>query len=155
MTHSTRSFGVLRVTGVAAVLAIVVSAPDAMAQANKTPDELLKGFLAAVQAHSYDDMVAPIVAEGGQIAAELEKPETKAANMRELDKLSRALGPRLAQGYSVISLGMLRYRGYQVYLWKLQYNDGGDDDLAYGIVTADGRFRSFGVRPPGFVQGTF
>jgi hypothetical protein len=153
MSHSTRSFGVLWVTRIAAVVAIVVSAPDAMAQPNKTPDELLKRFLAAVQAHSYDDMVAPIVAEGGQIAAELEKPETKAANMRELDKLSRALGPRLAQGYSVISLGMLRYRGYQVYLWKLQYHDGGDDDLAYGIVTADGRFRSFGVRPPGFVQG--
>jgi hypothetical protein len=155
MSHSTRSFGVLRVTGVAAVLAIVVSAPGTMAQASKTPDELLKGFLAAVQAHSYDGMVAPIVAEGGQIAAELEKPETKAANMREFDKLTRALGPRLVKGYSAISLGMLRYRGHQVHLWKLQYHDGGDDDLAYGIVTADGRFRSFGVRPPGFVQGTY
>ena len=52
MSHRARSFGVLRVTGVAAVLAILASAPDALAQANKTPDELLKGFLAAVQAHS-------------------------------------------------------------------------------------------------------
>lgn len=135
---SPRSFRSLWVPGVAAVLAILVSAPDAMAQASKTPDELLKGFLAAVQAHSYDDMVAPIVAEGGQITAELEKPGAKAANMLELDTLSRALGPRLAKGYSAISLGMLTYRGHQVYLWKLQYNDGGDDDLAYGIVTADG-----------------
>jgi hypothetical protein len=155
MSHSTRSFLVLLVMGVAAVPGFVLTAPDAPAQASKTPDELLKGFLAAVQAHSYDDMVAPIVAEGGQIAAELEKPEQKAAILLALDKLSQALGPRLAKGYSAISLGMLKYRGHQVHLWKLEYKDGGDDDLAYGIVTADGRFRNFGVRPPGFVQGTY
>ena len=88
------------------------------------------------------------------MAAELEKPEQKAANMLSLEKLNRALAPRLAKGYAAISMGMLRYRGYQIYLWKLEYKDGGDDDLAYGIVTMDGRFRSFGVRPPGFVQGS-
>jgi len=100
-------------------------------------------------------MVAPLVAEGGERAAELEKPEQKAANMLSLEKLNRALAPRLAKGYAAISMGVLKCRGYQIYLWKLEYKDGGDDDLAYGIVTMDGRFRNFGVRPPGFVQGAY
>jgi hypothetical protein len=127
----------------------------ALAQSSKTPDELLKGFLAAVQANSYEGMVAPLVAEGGEIAAALEKPEQKAANMAALEKLNRALAPRLAKGYAAVALGKLKYRGHEVYLWRLEYKDGGDDDLAYGIVTMDGRFRSFGVRPPGFVQGSY
>jgi hypothetical protein len=138
-----------------AIFLLVVAACPALAQSSKAPDELLKGFLAAVQANSYEGMVAPIVAEGGEIAAELEKPEQKAANMLSLEKLNRALAPRLAKGYAAISMGMLRYRGYQIYLWKLEYKDGADDDLAYGIVTMDGRFRNFGVRPPGFVQGAY
>jgi hypothetical protein len=100
-------------------------------------------------------MVAPLVAEGGEIAAALEKPDQKAANMLALEKINRALAPRLAKGYAAVSLGKLKYRGYQIYLWKLEYKDGGDDDLAYGIVTMDGRFRNFGVRPPGFVQGAY
>jgi len=123
VSHATRSFRVLPVMGMAAVVALVLRAPDALAQANKTPDELLKGFLAAVQANSYEGMVAPLIAEGGDMAAELEKPEQKAANMRSLEKLNRALAPPLAKGYAAISM--------------------------------DGRFRSFGVRPPGFVQGTY
>jgi len=138
-----------------AIVLLLAAVCPALGQSNKTPDELLKGFLAAVQANSYEGMVAPLVAEGGEMAAELEKPEQKAANMRSLEKLNRALAPRLAKGYGAISMGMLKYRGYRVYLWKLEYKDGGDDDLAYGIVTMDGRFRNFGVRPPGFVQGSY
>jgi hypothetical protein len=155
VSHATRSFRVLPVMGAAVVLALVLSPPDALAQSSKTPDELLKGFLAAVQANSYEGMVAPVVADGGEVAAALEKPEVKAANMLSLEKLNRALAPRLAKGYAAISMGMLKYRGHQIYLWKLEYKDGGDDDLAYGIVTMDGRFRSFGVRPAGFVQGSY
>jgi hypothetical protein len=138
-----------------AIFLLVVAACPALAQSRKAPDELLKGFLAAVQANSYEGMVAPIVAEGGEMSAALEKPEQKAANMLSLQTLNRALAPRLAKGYAAISMGMLRYRGYQIYVWKLEYKDGGDDDLAYGIVTMDGRFRNFGVRPPGFVQGAY
>ena len=111
----------IRLSLQAVAVALVLSAPDALAQPGKTPDELLKGFLAAVQANSYEGMVAPIVAEGGEIADELEKPEQKAANMLSLEKLNRALAPRLAKGYAAISMGMLKYRGYQIYLWKLEY----------------------------------
>ena len=109
----------IRLSLQAVVLALVLSAPDALAQSSKTPDELLKGFLAAVQANSYEGMVAPLVAEGGEMAAALEKPEQKAANMLSREKLNRALAPRLAKGYAAISLGVLKYRGYQIYLWKL------------------------------------
>ena len=90
-----------------AIFLLVVAACPALAQSSKAPDELLKGFLAAVQANSYEGMVAPLVAEGGEIAAELEKPEQKAANMLSLEKLNRALAPRLAKGYAAISMGML------------------------------------------------
>ena len=138
-----------------AIVLLLAAVCPALGQSIKTPDELLKGFLAAVQANSYEGMVAPLVAEGGEIAAALEEPEQKTANMLSLEKLNRALAPRLAKGYAAVSMGMLKYRGYQIHLWKLQYKDGGDDDLAYGIVTMDGRFRSFGVRPPSFVQGAY
>jgi hypothetical protein len=138
-----------------AICLLLAAAVPARAQSSKTPDELLKGFLAAVQANSYEGMVAPLVAEGGEIAAALEKPDQKAANMLALEKINRALAPRLAKGYAAVPLGKLKYRGHEVHLWKLEYRDGGDDDLAYGIVTMDGRFRSFGVRPPGFVQGSY
>ena len=138
-----------------AICLLLAAACPALAQSSKTPDELLKGFLAAVQANSYADMVAPVVAEGGEMAAALEKPEVKAANLLALEKLNRALAHQLAKGYAAVSLGKLKYKGHQIYLWKLEYKDSLDDDLAYGILTMDGRFRSFGVRPAGFVQGSY
>ena len=114
-----------------AIVLLVVAACTALAQSSKAPDELLKGFLAAVRANSYEGMVAPLVAEGGEIAAELEKPEQKAANMLSLEKLNRALAPRLAKGYAAISMGMLRYRGYRSLLCaKL-------DDLLHAVVQHD------------------
>ncbi len=57
-------------------------------------------------------------------------PEFKDRYTQEAFKVvSEAFSPRLAQGYEVSYLTNLKLHGYEVYLWKLSYNDGGDDSL--------------------------
>ncbi|MBV9850272.1 MAG: hypothetical protein JO250_11405 [Armatimonadetes bacterium] len=46
-----------------------------------------------------------------------------------LAEVSAQAAPRLKRGYQVTYLGALNQKGYQVYLWKLIYADGGDDSL--------------------------
>ena len=46
-----------------------------------------------------------------------------------LAEVSAQAAPRLKRGYQVAYLGALNQKGYQVYLWKLIYADGGDDSL--------------------------
>ena len=135
--------------GAAGALVLALCAQGLHAQAAATPDALLKQFLAAVQAHSYDDMVAPFVAQGGEIAAGV--AAQKAAAMAELDTLNRVLGPQLAQGYTAVAMGTLKFRNLEVHLWKLVYKSGVDDDLAYAVLRKDGKARGFGVRPLSFL----
>jgi hypothetical protein len=59
------------------------------------------------------------------------------------EDLSRCLAPRLMKGYSTSYFGQLRQRGYEVYVWKLTFDDGGDDLLLTAFAT--------GVRITGFL----
>ena len=138
-----------------AIFLLVVAACPALAQSSKAPDELLKGFLAAVQANSYEGMVAPLVAEGGEIAAaagEAGAEGREHALTREAEPGAGASAGKRLRGHLD---GHAQVQGLSDLLVEAGVQDGGDDDLAYGIVTMDGRFRNFGVRPPGFVQGAY
>lgn len=53
------------------------------------------------------------------------------------------LGPRMAEGYTATFLTVLRQAGYQVYLWKVSFKDGGDDFLAKVVLNADGQVAGF------------
>ena len=64
--------------------------------------------------------------------------------------LTEALGPRLSQGYTAVFLGQLRQGDYEICLWKLEYWDGGDDDLACALFTG-GALRGFSVRTPSYL----
>jgi hypothetical protein len=43
--------------------------------------------------------------------------------------VSRGLAPRLQKGFTSTYLGELRQNGYIAYLWRLRFDDGGDDRL--------------------------
>ncbi|MEH2173567.1 hypothetical protein [Nostoc sp.] len=57
-------------------------------------------------------------------------------------QVSRQLAPRIKKGYSAVFLGNLNQQGYQVYLWKLTFFDGGDDVLAR-LILKDGKIGGF------------
>ena len=48
-----------------------------------------------------------------------------------------ALGPRLKAGHTLAYLGDLRQHGARVTLWKLTFQDGGDDGLATLVFKGD------------------
>jgi hypothetical protein len=57
-------------------------------------------------------------------------------------QVSGQLAPRIKKGYSAVFLGNLKQQGYQVYLWKLTFFDGGDDVLAR-LSLKDGKIGGF------------
>ena len=44
--------------------------------------------------------------------------------------VSEQLAPRMEKGYSIIYFGHLKQSDYQIYLWKLSFEDGGDEFVA-------------------------
>ena len=102
-------------------------AADPVGPSRPILDKLLK----AVEANDYDSFVA----DGSDAF--------KAGLTRQmLQGVSSQLAPRLKKGYDCFHLGELKQQGYQVYLWKLTYKDGGDDTLAK-LVLKDGKVAGF------------
>jgi len=104
-----RRFQVARGARLAALVMVVLASSVSLAEEARTPDELLEGFLAAVENHSYEDMVAPFVVQGPEIAAGVASIEAEAR--LQLDALTEALGPRLSQGYTTVLPGSAQAGG--------------------------------------------
>jgi hypothetical protein len=51
--------------------------------------------------------------------------------------VSEQLAPRMEQGYSITYFGSLKQADYQIYLWKLSFEDGGDEFVARMAMTGD------------------
>jgi hypothetical protein len=51
--------------------------------------------------------------------------------------LSQGLAPRMQAGYTSTYLGQLRHRGSQISLWRIVFEDGGDDRLARITMSQD------------------
>jgi hypothetical protein len=49
-------------------------------------------------------------------------------------QVSTQLSPRLKKGYKLQYLGSLRQQEVEVFLWKIIYQDGGDDLLARLVI---------------------
>ena len=121
------------------VLFFGTAAPVAWAQTPQVqaPPEVeatMKNMLAATQSKSLPDFVA-----GGDT--------TFKATMSQpmLDSFSAQFTPRLSQGYFAAFLARLNQGGYQIYLWKLEFKDGGDDRLVT-LVVKDGKVSGFFLR---------
>ena len=118
---------------VLAVLAIAVLAlpTPGFAQVPTGLDAALKQMLEAVKSASYSQFVAP------------GDPRFMTGFTQKMfEDLSKRLAPRLKKGYSTSYLGRLHQRGYVVYVWKLAFEDGGDDVLLTVFAT-DGKVSGF------------
>jgi len=62
-------------------------------------------------------------------------PALKSRITREtFTQVSSQLSPRLQKGYNLYYLGSLKQQGVEVLLWKITYQDGGDDMLARLVI---------------------
>jgi hypothetical protein len=104
------------------------------AQAPQEIEATMKNMLAATQAKSLTDFVA-----GGDTSLK----STMTQPM--LDSFSAQFAPRLNQGYTATFLARLNQGGYAIYMWKLEFKDGGDDRLVT-LVVKDGKVSGFFVR---------
>lgn len=78
----------------------------------------MNNMLAAIQTRALKDFVA-----GGDASFRA------GMTQRLLDDISARFASRLKQGYTATLLGRLNQQGYTVYLWKLEFKNGGDDLL--------------------------
>lgn len=106
----------------------------AWGQAPQDVETTMKNMLAATQSKSLNDFVA-----GGDASFR----STMTQPM--LDSFSALFAPRLNQGYSASFLARLNQGGYSIYLWKLEFKDGGDDRLVT-LVVKDGKVTGFFLR---------
>jgi hypothetical protein len=81
-------------------------------------DVLFKQLVAASASHDYDSFVAPGTIE---LKAALSKTQFEAS--------CDILAPRLKTGYDLTPLGEVDEKGYQVFLYRLRFKNGGDDIL--------------------------
>lgn len=72
-------------------------------------------------------------------------PDFAAIDPAQFVQVSNSLAPRLQKGYSVDYLGNLRQQGLDISVWKVSFQDGGDDLLATMNVQ-DGRVGGFYLR---------
>jgi hypothetical protein len=80
-------------------------------------------LLAAIATSNYDALVANAA------------PALKTRITREtFTQVSTQLSPRLKKGYKLQYLGSLKQQGIEVFLWKIIYQDGGDDMLAKLVI---------------------
>lgn len=103
---------------VTACLTLFAIAPLFAAEPPAKAAQLLQTLLAATQRGDYGRFIAPANAT---FRAAITKDKFMA--------VSEQLAPKLKQGYETRYLGKLDQQGYDVYLWKLQFSDGGDDHL--------------------------
>jgi hypothetical protein len=109
---------------VAVVLVLLAWIPFLNAATNGPSTEgMLNTLLAAIVTNNYDVLVA-------NAAPALKTRITK----ETFEQVSTQLSPRLKKGYKPQYLGSLRQQGVEVFLWKIAFQDGGDDLLARLVI---------------------
>jgi hypothetical protein len=96
-------------------------------------ETIFKNLMLALQENNYDNFIAP-----GNAAFK------EGLTKEMLDSVSKSLSERMVAGYSTIFLGELKQQGYQVYLWKITFTDGGDNLLAR-LSLKDGKVGGFWI----------
>jgi len=117
----------LKQTGLVAVLVVLawMSSLNA-ATVGPSTEGTVNALLTAIATNNYDALVA-------SAAPALRSRITRDTFM----KASAQLSTRLKMGYKLQYLGSLRQQGVEVLLWKITYQDGGDDMLARLVIQED------------------
>jgi hypothetical protein len=101
---------------------------------DRTTKKIFNNLLSATLADDYD-----------AFAAECDDPMKAALTKTVLTSLSQQLQTRAKAGYDAQYLGSLKKQVYQVYLWRIHFNDEGDDLLAT-LSVKDGKAGGFYLR---------
>lgn len=72
-------------------------------------------------------------------------PEFASLGEPEFTQVARSIAPRLEQGYDVEYMGNLRQQGLEISVWKVSFEDNGDDLLAT-LNVQNGRVGGFFLR---------
>jgi len=97
---------------------LFLSACEVYAADNAQAEKVFKSLIAAQTAGDYDAFIADA---NDAVRAALTKTQFEAA--------SKFLNKRTSGGYETTLLGELNQHGYQVFLFRLRFKDGGDDIL--------------------------
>ena len=116
------------------IAAAVFMTVSASAEPDQPTQTIFKNLMAATVSNNYDGFIAECDAA---MKAALTKPM--------LEGVSKQIEPRAKQGYDAHYLGELKQRGYKVHLWRLSFNDAGDDVLAT-LSVKDGKAGGFYLR---------
>jgi hypothetical protein len=114
----------LKRAGIAITLVVLVWIPIANAAIDGSSTVgTVNTLLTAIAASNYDALIA-------NAAPALKSRITK----ETFTQVSTQLSPRLKKGYTLQYLGSLKQHGVEVHLWKIIYQDGGDDMLARLVI---------------------
>lgn len=111
-----------------------VAAQIGWAQAPPNIEATLKKMLAATESASR----AAFVADGDASFQADITPQM-------FNGFSAQFAPRLKRGYTTTFVTQLHQEGYSVYVWKVEFKDGGDD-LLFTLAVKDGKVGGFFLR---------
>ncbi len=113
--------------GMVVVLVVLAWAPFLNAAISGASTEgTVKLLLTEIAGNNYDALAANAA------------PALKSRITREtFTQVSTQLSPRLNKGYNLQYLGSLKQQGVEVFLWKITFQDGGDDMLARLVIQQD------------------
>ncbi len=114
----------LKLAGIVIALILFAWIPILKAATEGPPTEgTVHTLLAAIATNNYDTFVANAT------------PALKTRITREtFTQVSTQLSPRLKKGYKLQYLGSLKQQGVEVPLWKINFQDGGDDMLTRLVI---------------------
>ncbi len=96
-----------------------------------SPDDITKSCFDTLLAATAADNFEQFISVGDENFKRGLKPEV-------FHRVSQGLAPRLQKGYTPTFLGELRQNGYTASLWRLRFDDGGDD-LLFRMAMADAK----------------
>ena len=106
-----------------ALLAILLFSSCAMAYSAETAPKEAQSVFDALIAATADQDYAAFQAQGNPAFQ-------KAIGKGMFDQVCAQVSANLKAGFKASYLASLRQRGYTVYMWKIEMNDGGNDILA-------------------------
>ena len=113
---------------------LVGTALPCSAQAPAIPEALMKKLMTAVESNDYASFVADSIPEfKGNVTPQI------------VEGVSKQLASRMKEGYECVYLAELKQSEFKVYLWKVVFKDGGDDELIK-MVVRDGQVAGFWIQ---------
>ena len=113
------------------VAQFLVVRPHYITQNMNAPNDITKSCFDTLLAATAADNFEQFISVGDEKFKGGLKPEV-------FHHVSQRLAPRMQKGFTPSFLGELRQNSYMTYLWRLRFDDGGDD-LLFRMAIAGGK----------------